>query len=271
MRIKDLGQEFYFVNDIKSRIEQIGTSEVTRQNSPTVMQIVTVYMNYLKTIALNEASKLYGSSFDASLVQWIFGVAPYWTHEHKSVVRQACFECGMIEIPSCDTLVLCVEPEAALMSMRERGELVLKVGDKVTVCDSGGTRTVLTTFKVVPGPSYCMLGKPKILGVGSEKIDKELFKRFKHRIGSEVFDEWIKQLPQLASRIFTQLRVMKLFFTSKKLTEQSKKIRILQVGSFTSNFYRMMWCYLPPTRPLRFLIQPLKRYLMASRNTWSLT
>jgi molecular chaperone DnaK (HSP70) len=205
-----------------------GKKSATNSSLPLLLQMLADYMSHLKNMALNDAFKKYGT-FDDSLIQWILGVPASWTHEQRSLMRQACFEAGIVHIASSDTLILLMEPEAALIGLQESGELDLNVGEFVTVLDCGGDRTTVSTFKILPGPAYMPQGKVKVIDVGSETIDEELFGRFLAHVGAGVFEEWVQQVPQLVSRILSQFKVLKQYFSLRKQNDSHKMIRILNV------------------------------------------
>ncbi|KAJ3301384.1 hypothetical protein HDV03_000986 [Kappamyces sp. JEL0829] len=228
LRTRDQPHLFY-IDDVKDRVDEYSAKvAVPSHASPLLGQILADYMGHLKSVALNEAFKQFGAAFDVSLVQWIVSVPARWNHQQRSLIRMACFESGITDVASSDTLILVYEDDAALMSLRASGEVDLQAGDLVTLCDCGGERTTMTTFRVLPGGhSYLPMGKPTIVECGSESIDQELLARFQSHIGNEVFDDWVKQVPLLATRIFSQFKVLKQFFSLKKQPESSKKIRVL--------------------------------------------
>lgn len=229
------GRDYLFIDNVKERLDSVVGAKSSCPNrededdTPPLLQILCDYLTHLKNSALTDAFKVYGSNFDDSLVQWVISVPTHWNHDQKHILRQACFESGITDLPSSDTLILCQEPEAALIGLSESGEVDLKVGDLVTVCDCGGTRTVITSYKILSGLSYCPLGKSTIVNIGSESIDQELYARFKSHVGEEVLQKWVQEIPQLPLRILKQFKVLKQFFSLKRNSEASKKIRIHNV------------------------------------------
>lgn len=147
------------------------------------------------------------------------------------MIRTAAFEAGITDIPSSDTLIILPEPEAAIMGLKWCGELETSVGNFVTVCDCGASKTVVTTYKIMHGGcSFLPVASPTILHLGSESIDQELLSRFQSHVGEDVFEDWLIESPQLAVRIDAQFKVLKQFFNlRKKSTETCKKIRIQNV------------------------------------------
>jgi hypothetical protein len=143
----------------------------------------------------------------------------------------AAFEAGIIDLPSADTLVFCTDTDATLLSLKWTGELDAQIGNIVTVCDCGASITKISTMKILPGNSFMPFGKPTILEIGSESIDRELYARFQAHVGMDVFEEWTKESPQLISRIDAQFKVLKQFFNlQKKSSDSCKKIRVQNVS-----------------------------------------
>lgn len=144
----------------------------------------------------------------------------------------AAFEAGITDLPSSDTLIILPDPEAAIMGLKWSGELETSIGNIVSVCDCGASKTVVSTYRIMSGGESLMpVGKVTTLHVGSESIDRELLSRFQSHVGEEVFEEWMAESPQLALRIDAQFKVLKQFFNMrKKSNETSKKIRIRNVS-----------------------------------------
>jgi hypothetical protein len=216
---------------IKQRIEDLCDPE----DNLSLLQMVTDLFGFYKSCALNECRRIY-DNFDEEKVQWVIGIPHSYKSRHKCLLRQAAFEAGIIQVPSCDTLILCTEAEAALMTVRDSGA---EMDDYVTVADIGASRTTMETFKIING-QYLNVSSTTVRK-GSENVDEELLSRLKNRVDGE-YEHWTANIVGIAARIATQFKVFKEFSSMTKYPEAVKKIRIEKVTLLVN--FRMTLYYL---------------------------
>lgn len=208
-------RELILVDRIKELVEKL---QDPRDNL-TILQVISDLFGFFKLAALNECRRVY-DKFDIDAVQWIIGIPDTFASRQKSLFRQAAFEAGIIQVPSCDTLILCTEAEAALMAMSDSG---VEIDNHVTVADVGASRTIIETFKVLNG-QYLNISRTVVMK-GSENVDEELMTSLKDRVEGK-YKYWTDTIPGIANRIKTQFRVFKEFSSMTKYSEAVKKIRI---------------------------------------------
>ena len=154
----------------------------------------------------------------------VIALPPYWTPTAKGILRQACFECGLIQVSESDQLILCTEPEAVLLLNQHLG-LELRQSEVVVVCDIGGSCTQLSAFKSLSGSKSIPFGPNGTVQNGSATIDETLIDDLKNRVGINVFREWCCKMPKFLSRVNSKFETLKKTF-SEDLEYLNGSIRI---------------------------------------------
>ncbi|KAI9223040.1 hypothetical protein BC828DRAFT_376948 [Blastocladiella britannica] len=118
-----------------------------------VEHCIGVYLKHMASeVQKDIQSRKGGSPPDLHTIRWVLTVPAMWTPRAKARMRKAMSLAGLIPAEDSANLLLCLEPEAALLSVAMTSESV-KVDDNVLVVDCGGGTIDLAAFSVVKNPA----------------------------------------------------------------------------------------------------------------------
>ena len=120
-----------------------------------LMIVIAETLRYIADKALAKLNEQIGKVIK-SKIKWVLTVPALWSEEHKQFMRKACVEAGIIDSLDNASLLLCLEPEGASISVREDSEETLKEqmtkGKVVMVLDCGGGTVDITVHKLQCDP-----------------------------------------------------------------------------------------------------------------------
>jgi len=167
------------------------------------MPLTTVISETLRYIADKAMAKLKEQigKVVKSKIKWVMTVPALWSEEHKQFMRKACVDAGIVEQADSASLLLCLEPEGASISVREDSEETLKdqmtKGKVVMVLDCGGGTVDITVHKLQCDPTERFLCEellPSSGGCewGSKFVDQYFEEFMKEFLGEELHELYMK-------------------------------------------------------------------------------
>ena len=167
------------------------------------MPLTSVISETLRYIAEKAMAKLKEQigKVVKSKIKWVLTVPALWSEEHKQFMRRACMEAGIVEQADSASLLLCLEPEGASISVREDSEETLKEqmtkGKVVMVLDCGGGTVDITVHKLQCDPTERFLCEellPSSGGCewGSKFVDQYFEEFIKEFLGEELHELYLK-------------------------------------------------------------------------------
>lgn len=167
------------------------------------MPLTTVISETLRYISEKAMAKLKEQigKVVKSKIKWVMTVPALWSEEHKQFMRKACVDAGIVEQADSASLLLCLEPEGASISVREDSEETLKdqmtKGKVVMVLDCGGGTVDITVHKLQCDPTERFLCEellPSSGGCewGSKFVDQYFEEFMKEFLGEELYELYVK-------------------------------------------------------------------------------
>ena len=104
------------------------------------LTLITMTLNHVKTEALEYIKSHDGISLNANSVRWVVTIPAIWSEPAKLLMKEAACGAGMVRGASSSSILLALEPEAAILgATRELASLLPELKSKtVMVADCGG-------------------------------------------------------------------------------------------------------------------------------------
>jgi len=165
-----------------------------------LMTVISESLRYISTKAVEKLTEQVGKVVRAK-IRWVLTVPALWSEEHKSFMRKAAIEAGIIDTMSSPNLLLCLEPEGASIQCREDSEETVRAqivkNSIVMVLDCGGGTVDITVHKLTCEPHEQFLCEellPSSGGCewGSKFVDFYFEKFLEQLFGPALFDTYKK-------------------------------------------------------------------------------
>lgn len=115
-----------------------------------LLQVVTAALRHVKEDILLYLSGLLGVPLTVDRVKWVLTIPAIFDDFAKGFMRHAAFQAGMTKDIGSNSLVLCLEPEAACLAVNMKGSPVtVDAGCKIMILDCGGGTVDITTHEVL--------------------------------------------------------------------------------------------------------------------------
>jgi hypothetical protein len=165
------------------------------------------------------------------------------------LIRQACFECGMIDFLSSDHLILLHDAEASIL--HHNGSFHHQ--DIVTVCDFGCTETTVCSFRVV-GSTIIPFGPHGKIDIGSISLENIILEDIYIQYGTQLV-EWSQKMPKLQSRILEKIKSSKQSYSP--IHQKDCVIKVLGQDMILSSHSEIKQWFAEYER----IVYPLEKYL----------
>lgn len=163
------------------------------------VDVVIDYLKFLYAKIKDDLASRVRKAFSPAEIIWCLTIPAIWGDAEKSLMRQAAYRAGMIEVehPPEDEFMLVLEPEAAavycMMQLQRQGT-PLREGEKFVIVDAGGGTVDLTAHEYHGGKL-----KEITAGTGdacgSSKLDKQFEQLLYEVFGKAVMDEMRQRHP----------------------------------------------------------------------------
>lgn len=122
-----------------------------------LLKLVTAALRHFKEDVLQHLSELLEARLGMDRVKWVLTIPAIFDDFAKRFMRHAAFRAGMINTIDSSSLILCLEPEAACLSVNMvESPNIIEGGSKVMILDCGGGTVDITTHEVVSTSPLCL-------------------------------------------------------------------------------------------------------------------
>ncbi|CAN0043200.1 unnamed protein product, partial [Scytosiphon promiscuus] len=162
--------------------------------------VMAAVLRFFKDDALAHSSNVTGVDYVTTDVTWVVTIPAIYDDFARRFMRVAAHKAGLINAVDSPRLGLCLEPEAACltMSIKDIPDLS-QPGTRTMILDCGGGTVDITTHEVLSTNPLCLkeLCPPKGGPWGSTYVDSEFMEWLKVFLGAEIFARFRRLSPFL--------------------------------------------------------------------------
>ena len=165
-----------------------------------LLVVMSVVLRHFKEDALNNLSSVSGMDYSVEDVMWVVTIPAIYDDFARHFMRVAAHEAGLINTVNSLRLRLCLEPEAACLtvSLKDSPDN-FELDNQLMVVDCGGGTVDITTHEVLSVDPIQLkeLCPPKGGPWGSTFVDRDFMEWLKSFLGVEIFTNVRRTLPFL--------------------------------------------------------------------------